>query len=87
MSEMKRLDSYTDLNNLSRQALSELAGILMTSGSTNQEVSMLCVAALQIAGKPDTEETDAYEREFFARKKAAEQAELDKIIQAPTNVS
>lgn len=84
---MKRLNDYTDLNNLSRQALSELAGILMSSGSTNQEVSMLCVAALQIAGKPGTPMTDAYEREFSTRKKAAEQAELDTVMQTTTNVS
>ena len=65
MAAMKRLDDYTNLNNLSRAALSELAGILMVSGSTNQEVSMLAVACLQIAGKPDSPMTE----EFLARKK------------------
>lgn len=47
----------------------------MTSGSTNQEISMLCVASLQIAGKPDTPIT----KEFLARKKVLEQAEIDKV--------
>lgn len=75
MSKMKRLYDFTNLNNLSREALSELAGILMTSGTTNQEISMLCVASLQIAGKPDTPIT----KEFLARKKVLEQAEIDKV--------
>ena len=75
MAAMKRLDDYTNLNNLSRTALSELAGILMVSGSTNQEVSMLAVACLQIAGKPDSPMTD----EFLARKKAYERAEVERV--------
>ena len=75
MAAMKRLDDYTNLNNLSRDALSELAGILMVSGSTNQEVSMLAVACLQIAGKPDSPMTD----EFLARKKASERAEMERV--------
>ena len=75
MAAMKRLDDYTNLNNLSRTALSELAGILMVSGSTNQEVSMLAVACLQIAGKPDSPMTD----EFLARKKAYERAEMERV--------
>lgn len=75
MGALKRLDDFTNLNNLSREALSELAGILMTSGSTNQEISMLCVASLQIAGKPDTPIT----KEFLVRKKVREQAEIDRV--------
>tara|TARA_B100001250_G_scaffold249346_1_gene214330 strand:- start:797 stop:1084 length:288 start_codon:yes stop_codon:yes gene_type:complete len=78
MSYMKDLAYYSNLQNLSSKALSEISAALMVSGSTDEEVSMFAVACLQLAGMPDTTTTIEYRH----HRKEVERAEIEKEIMA-----
>ena len=76
MSSMKNIAYYSNLQNLSREALSEISAILMVSGSTDEEVSMFAIACLQLAGLPDTTTTIEYRE----HRKKLERAEIEQEV-------
>ena len=78
MSSMKNIAYYSNLQNLSREALSEISAILMVSGSTDEEVSMFAIACLQLAGLPDTTTTIEYRE----HRKKLERAEIEQEVMA-----
>ena len=73
---MKNIAYYSNLQNLSREALSEISAILMVSGSTDEEVSMFAIACLQLAGLPDTTTTIEYRE----HRKKLERAEIEQEV-------
>jgi len=78
MSTLKNIAYYSNLQNLSREALSEISAALMVSGSTDEEVSMFAIACLQLAGLPDTTTTIEYRH----HRKAVERAEIEQEVMA-----
>ena len=75
---MKNIAYYSNLQNLSREALSEISAALMASGSTDEEVSMFAIACLQLAGLPDTTTTIEYRE----HRKKLERAEIEQEVMA-----
>ena len=73
---MKNIAYYSNLQNLSREALSEISAILMVSGSTDEEVSMFAIACVQLAGLPDTTTTIEYRE----HRKKLERAEIEQEV-------
>jgi len=76
MSSIKNIAYYSNLQNLSRKALSEISAALMVSGSTDEEVSMFAIACLQLAGLPDTTTTIEYRE----HRKKLERAEIEQEV-------
>ena len=75
---MKNIAYYSNLQNLSREALSKISAALMVSGSTDEEVSMFAIACLQLAGLPDTTTTIEYRE----HRKKLERAEIEQEVMA-----
>ena len=75
---MKNIAYYSNLQNLSREALSEISAALMVSGSTDEEVSMFAIACLQLEGLPDTTTTIEYRE----HRKKIESSEIAQAVLA-----